>query len=69
MTATKVNDEINDEAIRKLFEEENLVFLATLMKDVLLTMSPHGWISKMERFLLTPCLVARNIRISLTISV
>jgi PPOX class probable F420-dependent enzyme len=33
MTATKVNDEINDEAIRKLFEEENLVFLATLMKD------------------------------------
>jgi PPOX class probable F420-dependent enzyme len=38
MTATKVNDEINDEAIRKLFEEENLVFLATLMKDG----SPHN---------------------------
>jgi hypothetical protein len=38
MTATKVNDEINDEAIRKLFEEEYLVFLATLMKDG----SPHN---------------------------
>ena len=33
MTATKVNEEINDEGIRKLFEEKNLVFLATLMKD------------------------------------
>lgn len=38
MTATKVNEKINDDAIRKLFEEKNLVFLATLMKDG----SPHN---------------------------
>jgi Pyridoxamine 5'-phosphate oxidase len=38
MTATKVNEEINDEGIRKLFEEKNLVFLATLKKDG----SPHN---------------------------
>lgn len=37
MTA-KVNDKMNDDAIRKLFEEKNLVFVATLMKDG----SPHN---------------------------
>lgn len=29
----KINDEIKDSSIRKLFEEKNLVFIATLMKD------------------------------------
>jgi len=34
----KINDGIKDNAIRKLFEEKNLVSLATLMKDG----SPHN---------------------------
>lgn len=29
----EINAEINDSSIRKLFEEKNLVYLATLMKD------------------------------------
>jgi PPOX class probable F420-dependent enzyme len=34
----KINDGINDNAVQKLFEEKNLVFLASLMKDG----SPHN---------------------------
>ena len=29
----QINSEINDDAIRKLFKEKNLVFMSTLMKD------------------------------------
>jgi PPOX class probable F420-dependent enzyme len=29
----QINSELNDDAIRKLFKEKNLVFMSTLMKD------------------------------------
>ncbi len=36
----QINNKINDDAIRKLFKDKNLVFISTLMKDGLPQVTP-----------------------------